>query len=80
MCWKRLRFPSSNLRIEWSALKTVGSLRDVVSLDNPEAVLASGVSDSDGLPVLVNVTVLANPLPVSCRLLPEHRPVLLGEG
>jgi len=80
LCWKRLRFPSGNLRIEWSALKTVGSLRDVVSLDNPEAVLASGVSDSDGLSVLVDVTVLANPLPVSRRLLPEHRPVLLGEG
>jgi len=78
--WRRLRFPLGNLWIEGSALETIGSLRDVVSLDDPEAVLTSGVSDSDGLPVFINVAVLPNPLPVSSRLLPEHRPVLLGEG
>jgi len=77
--WRRLGFPLGNLRIEGSALETVGSLRDVVSLDDPEAVLTSGVSDSDGLPVLINVAVLANPLTVRGRLLPEHCPVLLSE-
>jgi len=78
--WRRLRFPLGNLRIKGSALETIGSLRDVVSLDDPEAVLTSGVSDSDGLPVLINVAVLANPLTVRSRLLPEHCPVLLSEG
>jgi len=79
--WRRLlRFSLGNLWVEGSALKTIGSLRDVVSLQDPEPVLTSGVPHSDGLTVLVNVAVLTNPLPVSSRLLPEHRPVLLGEG
>jgi len=81
LCWRRLlRFTLGNLRVEGSALKTIGSLRDVSSLQDPEAVLTSGVPHSDGLAVLVDVTVLTDPLPVSSRLLPEHRPVLLGEG
>jgi len=81
LCWRRLlRFTLGNLRVEGSALKTIGSLRDVSSLQDPEAVLTGGVPHSDGLTVLVDVAVLTNPLPVSSRLLPEHRPVLLGEG
>ena len=81
LCLRRLlRFTLGNLRVEGSALKTIGSLRDVSSLQDPEAVLTSGVPHSDGLAVLVNVAVLPDPLPVSRRLLPEHRPVLLGEG
>jgi len=83
LCWGRLlrlRFTLGNLGVEGSALKTIGSLRDVSSLQDPEAVLTSGVPHSDGLAVLVNVAVLTNPLPVSSCLLPEHRPVLLGEG
>jgi len=81
LCWRRLlRFTLGNLRVEGSALKTIGSLRDVSSLQDPEAVLTSGVPHGDGLAVLVNVAVLTNPFPVSSCLLPEHRPVLLGEG
>jgi len=81
LSWRRLLgFTLGNLRVEGSALETVGSLRDVVSLQDPEAVLTSGVPHSDGLAVLVNVAVLTDPLTVSSRLLPEHRPVLLGEG
>jgi len=79
--WRRLLgFTLGNLRVEGSALKTIGSLRDVSSLQDPEAVLAGGVPHGDGLAVLVNVAVLPDPLPISRRLLPEHRPVLLGEG
>ena len=81
LCWRRLlRFALGNLRVEGSALKTIGSLRDVSSLQDPEAVLTSGVPHSDGLAVLVNVAVLAHPLPVGGGLLPVHGPVLLGEG
>jgi len=81
LCWRRLlRFTLGNLGVEGSALKTIGSLRDMSSLQDPEAVLTSGVPHGDGLAVLVNVAVLTNPLPVSSCLLPEHRPVLLGEG
>jgi len=80
LCWRRLRLTLGNLGVEGSALKTIGSLRDVSSLQDPEAVLTSGVPHGDGLAVLVNVAVLTNPFPVSSCLLPEHRPVLLGEG
>jgi len=75
-----LRFSSCDLRVKGSALQTIGSLWDVSSLQDPEAVLAGGVPHGDGLAVLVDVAVLADPLPVSSRLLPEHSPVLLGEG
>ena len=75
-----LRFSSCDLRVEGSALQTIGSLWDVGSFQDPEAVLAGGVPHGDGLAVLVDVAVLADPLPVSSRLLPEHSPVLLGEG
>ena len=50
------------------------------TLQDPAVVLAGGVPHGDGLAVLVDVAVLADPLPVSSRLLPEHSPVLLGEG
>jgi len=75
-----LNLTTSNLWVKRSALKSIGSLWDVISLQDPEAVLSSGVPHSDGLAVLVNVAVLSNPLPVSSGLLPEHCPVLLGEG
>jgi hypothetical protein len=75
-----LNFTTSNLWVKRSALKSISSLRNVVSLEDPESVLASGVPHSDGLPVLVNVAVLPNPLPVRRGLLPEDSPVLLSEG
>jgi len=75
-----LRFTLGNLGVKGSALKAIGSLGDVVSLQDPEPVLTRGVPHCDGLTVLVNVAVLTDPLPVSSRLLPEHCPVLLGEG
>jgi len=75
-----LNFTTSNLWVKRSALKSISSLRNVVSLEDPEAVLASGVPHSDGLPVLVNVAVLPNPLPVRRGLLPKDSPVLLSEG
>jgi hypothetical protein len=75
-----LGLTGSDLGVERSALQSIGSLGDVATFQDPEPVLASGVPDGDGLAVLVNVAVLAHPLPVSSGLLPEHRPVLLGEG
>jgi len=75
-----LRFAVSNLWIKRSALQSVGSLGDMSALQDPEPVLPGGVPHGDGLPVLVNVAVLSDPFPVSGGLLPEHRPVLLGEG
>jgi len=59
---------------------SVSSRGDVGTLENPEAVLAGSVPHSDGVPVLANVAVLPNPLPVSSALLPEHGAVLLGKG
>ena len=50
------------------------------TLQDPEAVLAGSVPHGDGLSVLVDVAVLADPLPVSSRLHPEHSPVPLGKG
>ena len=70
LCWRRLlRFPLGNLWIEGSTLKTIGSLRDVVPLQDPESVLTGGVSHSDGLPVLIDIAVLTNPLVVSATFL-----------
>ena len=65
---------------EWGGVLSVSSGGNVSALQDPEAVLAGGVPHGDGLAVLVDVAVLADPLPVSSRLLPEHSPVLLGEG
>ena len=58
----------------------VGAGGHVVALKDPEPVLASGVSHSDGLARLVDVAVLANPLTVGSRLLPVNCSVLLGIG
>jgi len=58
----------------------VGAGGHVVALQDPEPVLASGVSHSDGLARLVDVAVLANPLAVGSRLLPVNCSVLLGIG
>merc|ERR1719158_1094400 len=65
---------------EGGRVLSVSSRGDVGTLENPEAVLASGVSHSDSIPVLANVAVLPDPLSVSGTLLPEDGAVLLGEG
>ena len=75
-----LRFTVGNLWVKRSALQSIGSLGNMTSLQDPEAVLPGGVPHGDGLAALVDVAVLPNPLPVRGGLLPEHRPVLLGEG
>jgi len=59
---------------------SIGTSGDMSTLKDPESILASSVSDSDGLASLVNVAVLSNPLPISGGLLPVHCPVLLGKG
>ena len=56
----------------------VGAGGHVVALQDPEAVLAGGVPHGDGLAVVVDVAVLADPLAVSAGLLPVHGPILLG--
>ena len=58
----------------------VGSGGHVVALEDPEAVLAGGVPHGDGLAILVDVAVLANPLAISSCLLPVNCSVLLGIG
>jgi len=65
---------------EGGRVLSVSSRGDVGTLENPEAVLASGVPHSDGVSVLANVAVLPDPLSVSSTLLPEDGAVLLGEG
>jgi len=65
---------------EGGRVLSVSSRGDVGTLENPEAVLAGSVPHSDGVPVLANVAVLPNPLPVSSALLPEYGAVLLGKG
>ena len=65
---------------EGRGVLAVGPGGDVGALEDPEAVLAGAVPHGDGLPVLVDVAVLPDPLPVGRALLPEHGAVLLGEG
>jgi len=66
--------------VEGSGVEAVCSDRHVVSLDDPESVLPRRVLDGDGVPVLVNVAVLTDPLAVNRCLLSEHDTVLLGKG
>jgi len=61
-------------------VETGGSLGHMGALQDLEAVLASRVSDSNGLAVVVNVAVLAQPLPAGAGLLSEDNAVLLGVG
>merc|ERR1719431_1852644 len=63
-----------------SRFLTSSSGWNMSSFQDPETVLPCGVSDSDGLAIIINVAVLAYPLPVSSRLLPVHSSVLLGES
>ena len=69
-----------NSWVKGGTLEASCSLWDMSALEDPEAVLASAVPHSDRLAVLVDVAVLPDPLPVRGGLLPEHGPVLLGEG
>ena len=66
--------------LELSSGLAVGSGGHVVALEDPEAVLAGGVPHGDGLAILVDVAVLANPLAISSCLLPVNCSVLLGIG
>merc|ERR1719507_1541269 len=66
--------------LELSSGLPVGPGGHVVALEDPEAVLASGVPYRDGLAILVDVAVLANPLAISSCLLPVNCSVLLGIG
>ena len=66
--------------LELSSGLPVGPGGHVVALEDPEAVLASGVPHGDGLAILVDVAVLANPLAISSCLLPVNCSVLLGIG
>ena len=68
------------IRVVCGGVLAVGPGGDVGALEDPESVLAGAVPHGDGLPVLVDVAVLPDPLPVSRGLLPEHGAVLLGEG
>ena len=69
-----------NSWVKGGTLEASCSLWDMSALEDPEAVLASAVPHSDRLAVLVDVAVLPDSLPVRGGLLPEHGPVLLGEG
>lgn len=47
------------------------------SLKNPKTILSSSISDSDGFPVIINITVLSNSFPISSSFLPKNGSVLL---
>ena len=68
----------SNLGVKGSRLEASGTSGNVVSLQDPEPVLAGSVLHCDGLAIVVNVTVLTDPLSVSRHLLPGDGPVLLS--
>ena len=68
----------SNLRVVGGGLEAGGAGGHVVALQDPEAVDAGGVPHGDGLAVVVDVAVLADPLAVSAGLLPGDGAVLLG--
>jgi len=52
----------------------------MISLEYSEPILASSVSHGDGLPIIIDITVLPYPLPVSGCFLPENRSILLGKS
>jgi len=89
-CWLCTRSLTSRSRLDnlsscriWikcSRIQAVSSFRNMVSFKDSEPILASSVSDSDGLPVIINVTVLSNSFSISSGLFPEHRAILLGKG
>ena len=68
----------SHLRVVGGGLEARGAGGHVVALQDPEAVDAGGVPHGDGLAVVVDVAVLADPLAVSAGLLPGDGAVLLG--
>ena len=63
-----------------SGVLSIGAIRNVSPLKDPEPIHAGAVLDGDGLAVLVDVAVLPDPLAPGPGLLPEHNPVLLGVG
>ena len=67
-----------DLRVVGGGLEAGGAGWHVVALQDPEAVDAGGVPHGDGLAVVVDVAVLADPLAVSAGLLPGDGAVLLG--
>jgi len=69
-----------NSGVKGGTLEASGSLGDVSALEDSKAVLTGAVPHSDRLAVLVDVAVLPDPFAVRGGLLPEHGPVLLGEG
>ena len=69
-----------NSWVKGGTLEASGSLGDVSALEDSKAVLTGAVPHSDRLAVLVDVAVLPDPFAVRGGLLPEHGPVLLGEG
>ena len=69
-----------NLGVEGSRCEASGTNGNVVALQDPESVLARRVLHCDRLAVVVDVAVLADPLPVGGHLLPRDGSVLLSEG
>ena len=67
-----------NLGVEGSRCEASGTNGNVVALQDPESVLARRVLHCDRLAVVVDVAVLADPLPVSGHLLPRDGSVLLS--
>lgn len=63
---------SSRIGIKCSRIQSVSSFRNMISLKDSEAILASSVSDSDGFAIIINVTVLSNSFTISGGLFPEH--------
>jgi len=71
---------SCRIGIKCSRIQSVSSFRNMISFKDSEPILAGSVSDSDGLPIIINVTVLSNSFSISGGLFPEHRAILLGKG
>jgi len=67
-----------NLGVEGSRFESSGTEGNVVALQDPESVLAGRVFHCDRLPIVVDVAVLTDSLPVSCDLLPRDGSVLLS--
>ena len=67
-----------NLGVEGSRFESSGSEGNVVALQDPESVLAGRVFHCDRLPIVVDVAVLTDSLPVGGHLLPRDGSVLLS--
>lgn len=73
--WSRMlrlnNLSSSGIGIKGSRVQSIGSFRNMITFKDSESILACSVSDSDGLSIIINITVLPNSFTISSSFFPE---------